>query len=172
MSKIILIGGVVILGAGAFFLFQSSSQEQEEADMMGEGMVEEIEEMMEEGMNESGNEMMREDEMPMMAEHTVVYSDGGYAPKELTVKKGEKVTFRNESSHVMWPASAMHPAHAEYPGSGLQKCTDSSVDKSTLFDSCSEKKSREEWSFQFQEVGTWNYHDHRRAEYWGTIIVE
>src|SRR3989344_2790513 len=30
--------------------------------------------------------------------HQVVYSDSGYAPAELTIKKGDTVTFKNQSS--------------------------------------------------------------------------
>jgi plastocyanin len=120
MNKFILIGGVIILGVGVLFFFQSSQVEvpSGQPEMMGEGMIEEMEEV----MDESGNEMMTGDEMGMMAEHTVVYSNEGYTPKELTIKKGDRVTFRNESVRETWPASAMHPSHNVYPGSSIQKC--------------------------------------------------
>src|SRR3989344_4998968 len=52
-------------------------------------------------------------------ETTIVYSDSGFFPKEVTVKKGSMVTFKNESLLKMWPASAKHPTHEVYPGSGI-----------------------------------------------------
>lgn len=165
MSKpILIVGGIIIVGLGGFFLFQSSNQEP-------------VEEVMEEEMEEPGDEMMMPvmgEEMvdEMMVEHTVVRSDAGYAPNELMIKKGDKVTFRNESSRETWPASAMHPSHTVYPGSGYVKCLDGTSDKSKLFDSCRGLKAGEEWSFVFNEVGTWGYHDHLHDLMYGKIIVQ
>lgn len=101
----------------------------------------------------------------------VVYSNDGFSPKELTIKKGDTVTFRNESSRVTWPATAIHPSHKAYPGSDIRKCLDDELNKD-IFDSCGDVQPSEEWSFQFQEVGTWRYHDHRRVSETATIIVE
>ena len=166
-NKFILIGGAIVLGVGALLFFQSS-QEQEESDMMDEGMIEEMEEEMGEMMPVMGEEMVDE----MMAEHTVVYSDEGYNPKELTIKKGDTVTFRNESSRETWPASAMHPSHTSYPGSAYAKCFDGTSDKSKLFDACRGLTQGEEWSFVFGEAGEWFYHDHNMADMFGKIIVQ
>ena len=52
----------------------------------------------------------------------VTYTDEGYSPKELTVKKGDIVTFANMSSMPMWTASAMHPTHTVYPGTDIKNC--------------------------------------------------
>ena len=164
-NKFILIGGAIVLGVGALLFFQSS-QEQEESDMMDEGMIEEMEEEMGEMMPVMGEEMVDE----MMAEHTVVYSDEGYNPKELTIKKGDTVTFRNESSRETWPASAMHPSHNAYPGSGIQKCE--TEERTSIFDACMGLKQGEEWSFVFGEAGEWFYHDHNMADMFGKIIVQ
>ena len=169
MNKIVLIVGVGVVVLGAAYFFMQSNTDQ------GEPAVEEMEEEMGEMgemmpvIGEDGVEEMIV-EGSMMGEHVVVYSDGGYAPKELTIKKGEKVTFRNESARETWPASAMHPSHTLYPGSSIQKCETEEMTR--VFDACMGLKQGEEWSFEFQEVGTWNYHDHKHAEHWGTIIVE
>ena len=156
MSKpILIVGGIIIVGLGGFFLFQSSNQKpavEETGEEMGEMMPPSPEATASQG------------------EHVVVYSDGGYAPKEMTIKKGDKVTFRNESARETWPASAMHPSHTLYPGSSIQKCETEEMTR--VFDACMGLMQGEEWSFEFQEVGTWNYHDHKHAEHWGTIIVE
>jgi len=153
MNKFILIGGAVVLGVGALLFFQSS-QEQEQPEMM----------------EEPGHEMTTGDEMGMMGEHVVVYSDEGYIPKELTTKKGDKVTFRNESARETWPASAMHPSHSVYPGSSIQKCETEEMTR--IFDACMGLKQGEEWSFVFDEVGTWWYHDHLNVAATGMIIVQ
>lgn len=145
-----------MLGVGALLFFQSS-QEQEDADMMDEGMIEEMGEMM-------------EDEMPMMGEHVVMYSDSGYSPNELAIKKGDTVTFRNESARETWPASAMHPSHTAYPGSSIQKCE--TEEMTGIFDACMGLKQGEEWSFMFGEQGEWFYHDHLRPDMFGKIMVQ
>jgi len=124
-------------------------------------------------MEEVGNMMPvigEEGVNEMMVEHTVVYSDAGYAPKELTVKKGDHVTFRNESVKETWPASAMHPSHTVYPGSSIGKC--GTAEEDTIFDACRGLKQGEGWSFMFGEQGEWFYHDHLDSSMFGKIIVQ
>ncbi len=168
MSKNILIMGavgIVVLG-GIYFFFQSSQQppqpsSSETSASRGEEMMgEEMEEMMEDDMmnNSSG------------INHVVAYSDSGYAPKELTIKKGDKVTFRNESARETWPASAMHPSHTGYPGSSIGKCN--TPEENQIFDACRGLKQGEEWSFVFGEQGEWFYHDHLRPDMFGKIMVQ
>lgn len=94
----------------------------------------------------------------------VLYTDSGYSPSSLTVKKGDTVTFKNESAREIWPASAKHPTHEVYPATG--GCIGSA------FDACRGLKNGEEWSFTFNISGTWNYHDHLNPQHFGSIIVE
>lgn len=101
---------------------------------------------------------------------TVIYSDGGYSPGELKIKKGEIVTFKNESSQPMWTASAIHPTHEVYPGTSIQKCSSAPAGK--MFDSCAGTPAAESWTFQFNEAGEWGYHNHLRPSHWGRVIVE
>lgn len=105
------------------------------------------------------------------APNMVIYTNEGYSPKELKIKKGESVTFKNESSQPMWTASAMHPTHTVYPGTDIKNCGNSAM-MDMMFDSCSAVPSGESWKFQFNETGTWGYHDHMRATHFGKIIVE
>ncbi len=113
---------------------------------------------------------------PMMEEGSqsslmVSYTDGGYSPKELTIKKGEVVTFKNESSQPMWTASAVHPNHTAYPGTDIKNCGSTTmVDK--MFDSCAGVSSLQVWKFQFNETGSWKYHNHLTPTRTGTITVE
>lgn len=108
---------------------------------------------------------------PLPGMRIITYSDNGYSPEKLTIKKGDTVTFKNESSRVTWPATDIHPQHKVYPGSDIQKCFDGS-DKSMLFDSCGDVQPGGEWSFTFREAGMWRYHDHKRPTETGTLIVE
>lgn len=79
----------------------------------------------------------------------------GFEPPTLTVEKGNKVIFRNDEIVDRWPASGDHPTHLSYPE----------------FDPGKPIKSTEVWEFTFDELGTWEYHDHLYPEYEGTIIV-
>ena len=101
---------------------------------------------------------------------TVTYTDSGYSPGEVVLLIGGTVTFQNESSREMWIASAMHPIHATYPGSGIQKC--GTPEAPRIFDACKGIAPGESWSFTFQEHGSWGYHDHLKINNTGKIIVE
>lgn len=100
----------------------------------------------------------------------ITFTDKGYTPTPVTVKVGDMVTFKNESSVDFWPASAMHPTHTVYPGSDIKKC--GTAAESSIFDACRGIKPGAEWSFTFTQVGTWNYHDHLSPKYFGRIIVQ
>jgi plastocyanin len=102
--------------------------------------------------------------------YVVSYTDSGYSPSTITIKKGETVTFKNESSRSMWPASAVHPSHRVYSGTSLEEhCPDTA---GTAFDACKGYSPGQSWSFKFDKVGTWKYHDHLNPSATGTIIVE
>jgi len=87
---------------------------------------------------------------------TVTYTDSGFSPVPLTIKLGDNVNFKNESSAPMWVASAPHPAHTDYPE----------------FDAKKGAGEGETYSFTFTKVGTWKYHDHLNPTRYGSIIVE
>jgi len=94
----------------------------------------------------------------------------GFTPKELTIKTGDTVTFINKDTKPHWPASAFHPTHTAYPGSGIDKC--GTEEQSNIFDACKELQQEETFSFKFEAPGKWNYHDHLRASIYGSIIVQ
>ena len=98
--------------------------------------------------------------------NVIIYSDSGYAPKTITIQAGESVTFKNQSSESMWPASAIHPTHRVYPTTG--GCLGST------FDACRGVLAGGSWTFTFDIAGTWKYHDHLNpsASNSGTVIVE
>jgi plastocyanin len=86
---------------------------------------------------------------------TVTRTAEGYEPKEITIKKGEVVLWKNESTEYHWPASDLHPTHTIYSD----------------FDPLKPVASGADWAFQFNKVGIWKYHDHIRANKVGTVIV-
>ncbi len=94
----------------------------------------------------------------------VTYTDKGFEPAEVRIRKGAAVTFMNRSSKSMRPASDPHPAHTDYPVSG--GCAGS------LFDACSDIPAGAGWSFKFDTAGIWKYHDHLHPAFKGMIVVK
>jgi len=87
--------------------------------------------------------------------YTVEMRGDGFSPTSLTIKKGDVVTFKNVGSNSHWPASAPHPIHTDY----------------IEFDSKSEVAPGQSWSFTFDKVGSWRYHDHLNSGETGVITV-
>lgn len=86
----------------------------------------------------------------------IKYTDQGFSPTNVTIKKGQTVKFVNESSRNMWPASNPHPTHSLYPE----------------FDSKDRVVAGQSFSFTFNKVGVWGYHNHSNANFTGTITVK
>jgi plastocyanin len=81
----------------------------------------------------------------------------GFKPETLTVKRGTVVTFTNLDKKSHRPASDPHPAHNTLPG----------------FDSQTKMQKGQSYSFFFDRVGKWTYHDHLNPlKFKGTIVVE
>ncbi|MBC7836439.1 hypothetical protein H7X87_01530 [Acetobacteraceae bacterium] len=101
---------------------------------------------------------------PMTA--TVTLNSSGFSPKSVTVKKGGTVTWTNGGSGSMWVGSASHPTHTAYSGTTLQEhCADGDNDS---FDQCENGTT---YSFTFDKVGTWNYHNHSNSSQFGSVVV-
>ena len=95
---------------------------------------------------------------------TVEITSSGFLPSTVEINKGDNVIFINKDSSNHWPASASHPTHTVYPESG--GCIGSK------FDACKGLKQGENWSFTFDQAGTWGYHDHLNPSNRGTIVVK
>lgn len=87
--------------------------------------------------------------------HVVTLEENGFTPEELTIRKGDTVIFKTTRNTPFWPASNLHPTHEIYPA----------------FDARSPIDPRASWSFQFDKVGSWRFHDHLHANYTGVITV-
>jgi len=85
----------------------------------------------------------------------IIFGNNGYSPKYIKIHLGEKVTFKNESESVIWPASNLHPTHEIYPE----------------FDSKKEILPGEIWTFIFDKSGRWSYHDHLKPNFIGIVEV-
>ena len=103
-------------------------------------------------------------------QYVITYTDAGYSPSTLTIKLGDTVTWANDSSLNMWPASAMLPSHIVYSGTSISEhCPDTA---GTSFDACKGITSGNSWDFIFNTKGSWKYHDHLSPSFFGTIVVE
>jgi len=169
-----LVAAVAIGGAGMFILGHPVQTAQTTAE--APESVQEDDRNIGIGMNEIATaEVTKADSMEASSEaagtaHTVEMSPSGFSPDSLTIKAGDTVTFLAVDGSNRWPASAFHPTHTAYPGSSIQKC--STDEKNMIFDSCGVVAEGQSWSFTFDEVGEWNYHDHDDSKVFGKIIVE
>ena len=154
--SIVLILVLVILG-GYFFLGKKDAQapSRESSQVLSEEVNVETQATDSEIKNISETESEK---------LLVNYSDTGYSPNTLNVKVGTTVTFQNNSLFTMWPASAFHPTHAVYPTTG--GCLGST------FDACKGVLPGESWSFKFDKIGNWKYHDHLKPSFFGAVVVE
>ncbi len=116
-------------------------------------------------VEEEGDVEDADDAMEDVAEENVVeITSDGFSPDAITVGVGETVTWINRDTDTHWPASATHPSHTVYPTTG--GCIGST------FDACGALGEGESWSFTFDEVGEWKYHDHLNPSLWGSVTVQ
>jgi len=169
---IILIVLAVVVG---IFIFNLSGDQQEESSAFPAQDNLDVPETVVVPPNsgeESDDEEIVEEtpvETPVEVEKIVEITPSGFSPKTLEINLGDKVTWINKGSTNSWPASAFHPTHTIYPGSSISKC--GTVERGNIFDACSSFGEGGSYSFTFNEVGNWNYHDHLISSKTGTIIV-
>ena len=87
---------------------------------------------------------------------SIVLRDTGFDPQSVRIRRGTTVVFSTTRSNQFWPASNPHPTHDIYP----------------KFDARVPISPDSTWSFRFDDIGTWNYHDHIRSYFTGTVYVE
>ena len=87
--------------------------------------------------------------------HNVLLTEEGFTPSKLIIRKGDVVVFSTNRGERFWPASDLHPLHDIYSEFDPQK----SVEPSKT------------WSFRFNKIGVWKYHDHLFPYYKGVIEV-
>ncbi len=167
MNSKVLVGLVVLLvgvGAGWYF-FQGKPAQETMTKTEGTPALEEpavpglgVEETVVVTPPATGGESMEKGGVTgsgQTAAATVQYTDSGFVPATVTVKKGTTVTFKNTSSRGMRVASAVHPTHQLLPGFDQLK----SVEKGGMYE------------YTFTKVGTWKYHNHVGLSDTGTVVV-
>src|SRR3989344_4424364 len=90
-----------------------------------------------------------------VATAVVINENGNFSPSEAKIKKGGTVTWVNKGQNPVWPASNPHPIHTDYPG----------------FDASRGLANGESYSFTFDKVGSWGYHNHLNPGMRGEVKV-
>ena len=85
----------------------------------------------------------------------VVLTETGFQPREITITRGTTVRFSTNVDRPFWPASDLHPSHDIY----------------SAFDPKEPILANQTWQFTFDQVGSWDMHDHLHAYFTGTIRV-
>ena len=167
----IIIGVIIaiVLIAGGYYLFDGGEEIEERATGLDESLrpIEDLNEIV---VDENNQDSDSEADTETPSEHTIEFTSSGYSPSTLTINKGDTVTFINNADTKTWPASNVHPTHTIYPNSDIKKCGTSVED--SIFDACRGLEKGETYSFTFNEVGSWQYHDHLSSNKKGTIIVQ
>lgn len=102
---------------------------------------------------------------PMQA--TVTFDGSSFSPASVTIAQGGTVTWTSTDGNL-WVASDPHPIHNGYDGTTLQQHCAAGYTGAAPFDECTGGTS---WSFTFDKVGTWGYHDHLDASIKASVTV-
>lgn len=104
---------------------------------------------------------------PMSA--TVTYDGSAFSPASVTIAKGGTVAFTDTAAATMWVASGMHPVHSGYDSTTMSEHCAPGYTGPAPFDQC---KAGASYSFTFDKVGSWGYHDHKNASAFGKVVVQ
>ncbi|MEN9621830.1 MAG: hypothetical protein RLZZ67_264 [Candidatus Parcubacteria bacterium] len=97
----------------------------------------------------------RSDDLALSPIKEIRFNESGLSPRRLVVNMGDVVTFINDSTHEVWPASDPHPTHNVDP----------------QFDTRRPLKPNDTWTYSFQNPGVWKFHDHLASVVEGEIVV-
>jgi len=89
------------------------------------------------------------------AENTVWIIDGDFNPSVVTISVGDSITWVNKDDLIRQVASDPHQSHSALPGLESE-----------------ELAQDDDYTYTFDEIGEWFYHDHMNPISKGTIIVE
>lgn len=87
--------------------------------------------------------------------HEIVLDKNGFSPVSITIKKGEAVTWINQSGRDASVNSAPHPTHNLYRFLNLGVFPNGSSVQTT-----------------FENAGSYSYHNHLKSEQQGTVVVK
>lgn len=86
---------------------------------------------------------------------TITYASSGFSPSTVTVKKGDTITIKNDSSDDIQFDSNPHPLHTDNTELNVGAVASGKSTTVTL-----------------NKVGTWGYHNHFNTSQKGTITVQ
>jgi len=89
-------------------------------------------------------------------DHIILYGQSGFSPEVLRIHQGESITFKNDGPLPLWVASNPHPLHTGYTGFDVKR----SLTKGEIF------------TFKFDRMGSFGFHNHVHTSHRGTIVVE
>ena len=161
MKQFALVLVLIALLGGGYWLWQNNTST--ELPNSEDGIENTADGMMEDGTIPESTDTSSNASMTAK----ITYDGEKYSPSSVTIKKGGTVNWVNTNSDVkMWVASAQHPTHMVYSGTARQEhCPDTS---NTAFDQC---EGGDAYSFTFEKVGEWGFHDHINTSAWGKITV-
>ena len=85
----------------------------------------------------------------------ITYTDSGFSPAQVSVKAGDTVTFKNDSTKSVQVNSAPHPAHTQFPELNIGTIA-----------------TGESKTVTFTTAGIKKYHNHLNPSQNGQIVVE
>lgn len=150
--SVVILAAIVLIILGVSLFSQKNTNSQNETS----GENQSLQENIDTGITEP-------------TEYIVEINNEGFVPKNLEIKQGDKVTWVNKLVTKSWPASNFHPTHTNYPGSSIVKC--GTAEEKNIFDACRGLQKEESYSFVFNEIGSWEYHNHLQPSKSGRIIV-
>ncbi len=106
--------------------------------------------------NNTSGRLSDESDLDQGQIHQISYNGTAYSPSTMSIKAGDTVVFKNQSTGDFWPASANHPDHTKYPE----------------FDPKKPIAAGETFQFKFLKTGDWGFHDHLRPSSFGKITVQ
>lgn len=147
-NKIILITvaviAVVVIAAGGFFFLNSNKTSSPKGVAQPTMTQEETTPTIELTASEAA-----------MNEVRVELTSSGFSPKDITIDKGTKVVWTNNSGQAATVNSAPHPVHTSYPPLNLGSFNDG-----------------QSVELVFDETGTYKYHNHFNSGQTGSVTVK
>jgi len=168
-TLVVIIVIVVIVIAGLLFFSNSTSTDSSDSDTTD---TSNIDTSSPSGITFGGEDTTTIDPPtnPPTREYTISFTSSGFDPVSLNINKGDSIVFVNRENRRIWPATVIHPSHRTYPGSSISKCN--TLEEDNIFDACRGLQIGETYTFTFNELGTWDYHDHLSPSKKGTIVVQ
>lgn len=101
---------------------------------------------------------------------TITYGPNGFSPSSVTIAKGGTVTWvAQPGADELWVASDPHPTHEGYDSTTKNVHCAAGYAGPKPFDQCSVGTT---FSFIFNTVGSWGYHNHGNRSDTGIVIVQ